>query len=127
MNQFLNERSATSCRILASALRCLHRQDPRDFKSGSREKFVALALRALAPAGYQQHFEVEPFAEVESNRTDFSPIEKARAAARNFVRVPASAGPRSHVASTSPVTPVTFLATATDAAMASALFGGRIR
>jgi hypothetical protein len=31
------------------------------------------------------------------------------------------------VASTSPVTPVTFLATATDAAMASALFGGRIR
>ncbi len=28
---------------------------------------------------------------------------------------------------TSLVTPVTFLATATDAAMASALFGGRIR
>jgi len=35
--------------------------------------------------------------------------------------------PRSQAASTSPVTPVTFLATATDAAMASALFGGRIR
>ena len=48
------------------ALRCLHRQDPRDFKSCSREKFVPFALRALEPAGYQQDFEVEPFAEVES-------------------------------------------------------------
>jgi len=88
---------------------------------------VPFGFRALAPAGHQQHFEVEPFAEVDSNRTDFSPIEKALAAARKFVRAPANAGLRSYVASTSPVTPVTFLATATDAAMASALFGGRIR
>jgi hypothetical protein len=70
LNQFLNETSDTSHRTLASiGLSAASIGKIRVISNPARaRKFVPFGFRALAPAGHQQHFEVEPFAGRQSYR-----------------------------------------------------------